>query len=358
MKQRIIGFDLARACAILGMFIVNFNTVFGSFTDKTIPGKFLNLFSGNSSSTFVILAGMGISLMTNRNGYSLAEKLKLKAIISKRSWFLFAIGLMLYIWWPADILHYYGGYMHLALLILFVPEKYYLWASLAAIVIFHLLFAVIPYEKGWDFNTLEYTDFWTVSGFFRNMLYNGWNAIFPWVAYFFAGMWLGRLDWNVFKLQKKMFFIGLGLLIFVTVLQFYANNTIMNKDLLQYITADYIPPFLPFMLSTFGFALMLISAFMFIGGKFENNKYAKLFASTGQMTLTHYISHLTIGMIIFAFITGKNYTGHYSEKAATSPIFILLFAVSYFVLSCLFSTFWTKKYKNGPVETLMRKISG
>ncbi len=358
MKQRIIGFDLARAYAILGMFIVNFNTVFGSFTDKTYVGQFLSLFSGNSSSTFVILAGMGIALMTNRMEYSLAEKAKLKSIISRRSWFLFVIGLLLYTWWPADILHYYGGYMHLAILILFVPKKYYLWAALSAIVIFHLLFILIPYETGWDFKTLTYKDFWTVSGFLRNTLYNGWNAIFPWVAYFFAGMWLGRLDWSLFKIQRKMFLIGLVLLISVTVLQQYATHNITNQNLLQYITADYIPPFIPFMMSTFGFALMLISVFMYLGGKVENNKFAQLFASTGQMTLTHYVSHLTIGMIIFAFITGKSYTGHLSEKAATSPIFILLFAILYFVLSCLFSKLWTQKFKNGPLETLMRKISG
>ncbi len=358
MKQRIIGFDLARAYAILGMFIVNFNTVFGSFTDKTILGQFLSLFSGNSSSTFVILAGMGISLMTNRTEYSLAEKSKLKTIISRRSLFLFVIGLLLYVWWPADILHYYGGYMHLAILILFVPQKYYLWAALLAIIIFHLLFAIIPYDTGWNFNTLEYKDFWTVNGFLRNTIYNGWNSIFPWVAYFFAGMWLGRIDWSVFKIQRKMFLIGLGLFVFITALQYYATSYITNTDLLQYIRADCIPPFLPFMLSTFGFALMLISTFMFIGGKFENNKYANLFASTGQMTLTHYISHLTIGMVIFALMTGKNYTGHLSESAATSPLFILLFAVSYFVLSCLFSKSWARKFKNGPIETLMRKISG
>ncbi len=298
MKQRIIGFDLARAYAILGMFIVNFNTVFGSLTEKTILGQFLSLFSGNSSSTFVILAGMGISLLTNRTEYSLEDKTRLKKIISRRSWFLFVIGLLLYLWWPADILHYYGGYMHLAILILFVQKKYYLWTALLAIIIFHLLFAIIPYDTGWNFKTLEYKDFWTVNGFLRNTLYNGWNSIFPWVAYFFVGMWLGRLDWNVFKTQKKMFLIGFGLLISIISLQHYAINNIINKNLLQYITADYMPPFLPFMLSTSGFALMLISTFMFIGGEFENNKYAKLFASTGQMTLTHYISHLTIGMII------------------------------------------------------------
>ena len=358
MKQRIIGFDLARAYAILGMFMVNFNTVFGSFTDKSFLGQFLSLFTGNSSSTFVILAGMGISLMTNRTEYSLADKSKFKKIISRRSWFLFVIGLLLYLWWPADILHFYGGYMHLAILILFLPKKYYLWAALTAIIIFHILFVIIPYATGWNYKTLEYKDFWTISGFLRNTLYNGWNSIFPWVAYFFVGMWLGRLDWSVFKIQRQLFLVGLSVLLFISALQYYATYNITNKDLLGYITADYIPPFLPFMLSTFGFGLMLISTFMFIGGKFPNNKYARLFASTGQMTLTHYISHLTIGMIIFAFITGKNYTGHLSEKAATGPLFIILFAVSYFVLSCLFSKLWTRKFKNGPVETIMRKISG
>jgi uncharacterized protein len=358
MKQRIIGFDLARAYAILGMFIVNFNTVFGSLNDKSFGGKFLSLFSGNSSSTFVILAGMGISLMTNRNEYTIVEKQRLKKIISKRSWFLFAIGLLLYIWWPADILHYYGGYMHLAILILFVPKKIYLWAALAAICIFHILFVVIPYDTGWNFSILEYKDFWTVQGFVRNTLYNGWNAIFPWVGYFFAGMWLGKLDWSSFKTQTKMFFIGLVLWCFIFVLQVYANNVNINKDLLLYITADYIPPFLPFMVSTFGFALMLLSVFMFIGNKVENKKYTSAFVSTGQMTLTHYISHLTIGMIIFSIITGKSYTGHVSETAAISPLIIFLFAVSYFILSCLFSKLWSSKFKNGPIETIMRKFSG
>ena len=39
--NRIIGFDLARAYAILGMFIVNFNFCFGSFQNNTPIGQFL-----------------------------------------------------------------------------------------------------------------------------------------------------------------------------------------------------------------------------------------------------------------------------------------------------------------------------
>ena len=118
MKQRIIGFDLARTYAIFGMFIVNFIFCFGSFRDETVFGKFANLFIGNSTSIFIICAGMGVVLMTNRDTYSIEEKNKLKSVILKRSWFLFVLGLLLYNWWPGDILHFYGAYMHIAAFLL------------------------------------------------------------------------------------------------------------------------------------------------------------------------------------------------------------------------------------------------
>ena len=89
MNNRIIGFDLARAYAIFGMFIVNFVFCFGDFQDKRPLGTFLFLFVGNSTSIFIILAGMGVSLMTNRLEYNIEEKKNLKSIILKRSWFLF-----------------------------------------------------------------------------------------------------------------------------------------------------------------------------------------------------------------------------------------------------------------------------
>jgi uncharacterized protein len=358
MKQRIIGFDLARAYAILGMYIVNFNTVFGSLNSKSVLGKFLSMFSGNSSSTFVILAGMGISLMTNKVDYSEEEKSKLNKVISRRSWFLFVIGLLLYVWWPADILHYYGGYMHLALPFIFLPKRYFLWASLGAIIIFHFLFTIIPYDTGWNFTALEYKDFWTINGFIRNTFYNGWNSIFPWVAYFFVGMWLGKLDWSKIIMQQKIFVIGFVTWASITAMQFYAPHYVVEKNLLLYITADYIPPFLPFMLSTFGFALMLISTFMFIGDKVGHLKSAQFFSYTGQMTLTHYVSHLTIGMLIFGAITGKSYTNISANSTPTNPLHILFFTIAYFAMSFVFSYFWLKKFKNGPLEMLMRKISG
>jgi uncharacterized membrane protein YeiB len=357
MKNRIIGFDLARAYAIFGMFIVNFNTVFGSHTNHTGLSGFLNLFNGNSSTLFVMLAGMGVSLMTNRNDYTVEERRNIKSIITKRSWFLFVLGVVFYLWWPADILHFYGGYMHIGVLLIFFPKKYFLYAAATAITIFHVLLAIIPYDTGWDFETLIYNDFWTFNGFLRNTFYNGWNSIFPWIAYFLIGMYLGRLNWKSNKVPKKVFLIGITVYLCTFLIQSLAPSMIQNKELQLYLTADYLPPFLPFMLGTASFGLILISIFILIGNKVGDTQIAKILASTGQLTLTHYIAHLVLGLIVLSIITGKTLSYDLLKEIPTNPIIILTYAIAYFLLSCTFSYLWTKKYKNGPLEMLMRKIS-
>ena len=75
MNQRIVGFDLARAYAIFGMFIVNFNFSFGSImAPSDTIGWFLSLFTGNSTAIFIICAGMGVIFMTNKETSTLEEK--------------------------------------------------------------------------------------------------------------------------------------------------------------------------------------------------------------------------------------------------------------------------------------------
>ncbi len=357
MEKRIVGFDMARAYAIFGMYIVNFSFCFGDFQDQRPLGHFLNLFVGNSTSIFIILAGMGVSFMTSRTNYTDIEKKNIKSIILKRSWFLFATGLLLYSWWPGDILHFYGGYMHIAAFMLFVPKRYFLLTGLLAIIIFHLLHLVIPIETSWDFTTFRYADFWTPIGFLRNTLYNGWNSIFPWLSYFMLGMWLGRKDWTDRKLIKLTFLVGLTIFLLFEGLRLLVKNGYL-VEYTNYIMSDYFPAYIPYIMITAGFALMAISTFMFIGEKFPGNRLISLLGKTGRMTLTHYVIHLTIGMIILAKLTNKEYTGYLVIEDPISPVFIFVYAISFFVLSVAFSHFWSKKFRNGPMEMLMRKISG
>jgi uncharacterized protein len=357
MNQRIVGFDLARAYAIFGMFIVNFNFCFGSFQDKSSLGQFFTLFVGNSTAIFIILAGMGVSLMTNRHEYNEQAKLKLKSMILKRSWFLFALGLLLYDWWPGDILHFYGSYMHIAAFLLFVPKKQYLWIAFLAILIFHLLLQFIPIGTSWNFETYKYADFWTPIGFLRNTLYNGWNAIFPWLSYFMIGMFLGRLNWQAKSTKRSVFFIGLVVFLCFEGLRYLTKQNLFNEYWTNYIMSEYFPAYLPFILITAAFALIVISICMFVADMFSTSKIINALVKTGQMTLTFYVSHVTLGMLVFSKLTNQKYTGYLTQQTPIKPIFILVFVITFYIFCVIFSVYWTKKYKNGPLEIVLRKIS-
>jgi uncharacterized protein len=365
MDERIQGFDVARAYAIFGMYIVNFTFCFGSFSNQSLAGRFTNLFIGNSTSIFIICAGMGVVLLSNRTDFSEEEKSRRKSIVIKRSWFLFALGLLLYNWWPGDILHFYGGYLHIAAFLLFMPKKYYLWIAFAAILVYNILQLFIPVTTSWNLQTTQYADFWTPVGFLRNTFYNGWNSIFPWFAYFSIGMYLGKLNWQEKNFWKKVFTVGFCMLALFKGLRLFVaydfNNSQRNKFYIKYwsqLMEDYFPANIPYIMITTGFALMVISICIFLGRQFSKSKWINLLANTGQMTLSHYVIHMTIGVLILGRLTHKTYTGFPQSKNPVAPLYLLGYAILFFIISILFSYLWRKKFKKGPLETIMRKISG
>ena len=355
--HRIPGFDLARAYAIFGMFVVNFNTVFGSVTSTEGWFGVLNLFNGNSSSLFVILAGMGVSLMSRSASQNPLQQKQLKATVLKRSWFLFIFGLLFFLWWPADILHFYGGYMHIAAFLLFVPRALLLLSAIIAVIVFHILLIMIPYQNGWDFQSMLYTDFWTIQGFLRNTIYNGWNPIFPWIAFFFLGMYLGRINWQSPKTSRLVLAIGSSVYVLNLLAQTIVKEYTNDADLIFYFSADYLPPFLPFMLGTASFAMILIGICVIIGEKMQSKLWLQILTNTGQLTLTHYVSHLTIGLLILSWITGKTLSLDLIHQAPSNPLLILGFSAFFFLITCFFSYWWKRKFKQGPIEQCMRWFS-
>jgi len=236
-------------------------------------------------------------------------------------------------------------------------KQYYLYGAVFFTIIFHLLLILIPYETGWNFDTLTYTDNWSLNGFVRNSLYNGWNSIFPWMSYFMIGMYLGKLDWRNAIVQKKLFLTGLLLYLVVQVAQCIHQNLI-GITAYSFLNADYLPPVLPFLISTTGFSLLLISTFMYINRFITSNTFVNSLAKTGQMTLTHYISHLTLGILLFSFLASKGaFNQVMDQPTALSPEMILFLSSTYFIGSYYFSKIWAKKFKNGPFESLLRRAS-
>jgi uncharacterized protein len=356
-NQRIEGLDVARGLSLFGMFVVNYKVIVeaeGNGSDWLI--WFTELFQGRASAVFVLLAGIGISLMTRkaRNGDSDLLIRKSKISIWRRSAFLFLVGMILYVvGWTGDILHYYGVFMFIASFLIAVSNKIIIVMCILLGLISQILQVTSNYLKGWNLDRpfIEYTDFWTVEGFFRNLLFNGYHPILPWICFFLLGMIIGRLELTDKILIKKMAIISSILLLFSefisrVLLQF--SLRILDIESASYLfQTGPIPPNLFYLISNASSAILVVAASIFISRKFSGNWLINAFVKTGQLTLTHYVSHVFIGIGILILLNRlENQTLEFS----------LLFSILFFLGSILFSIVWRKKFNRGPIELIMRKL--
>ena len=89
------------------MILVNFKIVLGAEGSPWLM-TLAGLFDGKATSTFVVLAGFGIALMS-KSALENNDLEKIKTIrlsIAKRALFLLIVGISYLEVWPADILHF------------------------------------------------------------------------------------------------------------------------------------------------------------------------------------------------------------------------------------------------------------
>jgi len=357
MKQRIQGIDLARAFAIIGMIIVNFKIVFGiqgSETLNTIAG----FFDGKAAATFVTLAGIGVALMV-KSALNENDNTKLRRVrktILKRSLLLFVLGLSYMEIWPADILHYYGVYMAILALLLTFSKKLIFRLGWLIVFTFPLLLFIFDYELGWNFKSLEYKTFWTIKGFIRNLIFNGFHPVLPWISFLFIGYWFGSFD-----LQNRQFIRRIAIKSFIgfIAIQFLSrffiallsqSNPESIKTFTEFFGTQPMPPLPFYMINGICFSLFAISSCLLIDLKYQSSSILTAFKNMGKMALTFYVAHIIIGMGIIDVLF-PNTLGTYSIH------FSVLYALTFSIFCILFAYLWLKKYKSGPLEWLFRKLT-
>jgi len=357
MKQRIIGIDVARALAVIGMILVNFKVVFGENGQSWVK-SFASIFDGKAAATFVVLAGIGLALMTNsaiKNNNQ--TKLKTARIrIMKRAVFLFFVGLSYITIWPADILHFYGIYMAIIMVLLTCKEKTILISGICIILVYPILVTVLNYETGWDFVSLEYQEFWTFKGFIRNLFFNGFHPVTPWTAFMLFGYWFGKQDLHNDEFIKKTFwmstiiFIAIQVVSYLTISTLSDGNQEATLELTEIFGTKPMPPLPIYMFSGAAIAFSIISACILIAKKFEKSFIIDALNKTGQLALTLYVAHVVIGMGIIEFINPSK-IGNYSIE------FSVCYAIVFSLLCILFAVIWRKYYNAGPLEWVMRKLT-
>jgi len=357
VKKRIIGIDVARAFAVIGMIIVNFTIVFGGEGDGVLK-LFTGFLEGKAAATFVVLAGVGIALMSN-SAISNADSVKINVVktrLAKKAIFLFVVGLSYTPLWIADILHFYGIYMIITVLLIKSSQRMIAGAALGLILIYPLLMLIWNYETAWNFETFEYFNFWTINGFLRNLFYNGFHPVIPWVAFMLIGLWYGRQDLNDNTFIKKSMYVSMGVFIatlivskLMIVLLSSGDHTVA-AELKQILGTSPMPPLPVYMIAGSSFAIFAISCCVFIAQRFERNFIIIALNRTGKLALTFYVAHVIIGMGVIEAVSSVG-LGNYSIE------FSVIYAFVFSILCIIFASIWLQYFKAGPLEWIMRKLT-
>jgi len=372
-KNRILGFDISRAFAIFGMIVVNFHLALNASAGSGFLNEVAQFFYGKSAATFVVLAGIGVMLLSKKGHEtnSASEKNKYRVILIKRAGFLLVVGLLNYYFWIGDILHYYAVFLSIAAIFLFVKPKHFVWLSVVSFLVFYILFSLFDYTKGWDFSLYNFTDKWTIEGILRTLFFNGTHPVFPWMMFFFFGMYLSSVNWNNIKIRNRYLLIASIIFIIFQIisalLSKYASNwfgyNFSPDEIRALFGTDSIPPMPIYMFTGISFAVIVICLSMYFSEIFERTKLPKIFSRIGQMSLTIYMAHTTLGLGFYIFAVRKLFTfdinkihqAIFSVENDVNLMFLYVF-IAYILLG-IFAYYWKEKFKNGPLELLMRKFS-
>lgn len=358
MNQRVTGLDLARALAIFGMVIVNFKIAMGAETGSSLLIGFAKLFEGRASALFVILAGIGVTFLTNKARNSTGNTLIIKSRTSlvKRGLLLVIIGLLYTPIWEADILHFYGFYFLISAAIFTASNRVLLSISAFIVFLFPILMLMFNYEQNWNWSTLSYEDLWTVDGMVRSIVFNGFHPIIPWSAFLVFGMWLGRQDLSQTSIRKKLLTWSL-ITLFVTECSFYFIRVLLgdgsafemtSEEVVFLFSTTIIPPLPQYIISASSSAVAVLMSCLFLSERFSRSLLIKWLHKTGQLSLTLYVAHVVIGMGVLESI------GRLENQTIA---FSLFSALIFCVCGICFSAIWLTYFKVGPLEWLFRKIA-
>lgn len=330
--MRLHGLDIARFFAFCGMVLVNFRIAAQVTPGNDLASLLTNSLEGRASALFVILAGIGLSMGKTS-----------KRVLLARAGFLLVIGLMNLSVFEADILHYYALYFLVALPFLSTSDRSLWSAAFGAVGLGFLSLLFLNYEAHWDWETYAYADFWTIEGFLRHSFFNGWHPVFPWVAFVFVGMWIGRQDLYRKAVQNRLVLCGLA----ATIAGGLPGQLVQDPDLAALMGTASIPPGPFYILAASGSALVIIGVLLRLGAGLDRLGIAEWLAAPGRMALSLYVAHILLGMGTLEAMGQLD--------GSLTPVQIFGFSLGFCALSMLLTWVWMLITHRGPLEALMRR---
>lgn len=341
-KHRMLGLDVARALAIIGMVMVHFGP---TGPEEDLASRLYGVTHGRASILFVVLAGIGVSLLA---GDRSAQRLRSTgARLAFRALLLLPMGLALQ---ELDvnvlvILQYYALYFLVAFLLVPLGDRVVLAVAVAAMVGGPVAYiALWLAQPAWFASRIPAA--WTdgAGEIIRDLLLTGSYPVLTWIGPVLFGLWLGRQDLRSTTVRVRLLLGGA-----VAAGVAYGTSAVLTArygaptmapawdELLVAEAHSQMPLWL---IGATGIATAVVGASLLVSSWLPRGTWP--LAATGQLALTVYVGHLLVLGVEPDLLVRDTVEGAARTVAGFTAVTIVLCAA------------WRAVLSRGPLEAVLR----
>lgn len=337
---RLRGIDAARAIAIVGMVMVHVGPREGAGLGFTLYG----LTYGRASLLFVVLAGVGVSLLAGDGGRSRVRDARLRLLF--RAAVLFPLGLWLQtLDTPvAVILHYYAVYFLIAATAVRLPDRALATAAVVLAVVGPLVsIASEQLVPGWWEGDIAAT-LREPGRLLRELLLTGYYPALTWAPPLLAGMWVGHRDLRAPRVQRALLAGGGGVAAFAYVGAWALGRVVVGGapevDTPGFLLTAGGHTDMPLgIIGATAVALAVLGAALLICTRLPRLTWP--LAATGQLALSIYVGHLLVLHVAPELLVRDGLAG--------AAFMVARFAV----VTVVGATLWRAALPRGPLEAVL-----
>lgn len=360
-STRLPGPDVTRAIALLGVITMNYHGYLNGGDAAAVAGDsrmtalfdpWQGVLSTRFAATFVTMAGVGITLLTNRArvGGDRTEIAALRWRLVRRGLFLYGLGFVLDWIWPGTILFFYGAFFILGALLFTLRTRWLsVIGSAAALAGAGIAWwAAVRVEHGHDVSWLlspETLGTRSPRGLLFDTFVNGTHPVLPWLAFLCVGIVLGRA---LPRLRRgRVAAVAAAVTATTYLVNHLAGWGIDDPVRTQVLSTRPFDRGLLYTLGTIGTSLVAYCACSWLAERFTATAPVQVLANAGRTTLSIYVLHV---LVFNEVVHQRHWVGAGGLGTA------LPFAFVVWVLAVLIAAWWQRFIGQGPLERLYRKL--
>ena len=364
-SSRIESLDVARAIALFGVVAMNFHAYLNGARSMypihpSVWERMFNPLTGplttRFAATFVLVAGIGVSLFTQRarESNNRADIQHARIVLLRRGALLYFVGYFVQWVWPGTILFYYGAYFIIAAAV-------FAWSSKRLIALGGVSIIIAAGLSWWrasqllDGNNTRWLSPSPNSP--RNLLIRTFvdytHPVFPWIAFFIAGIVLGRHIHHLSKIRLPLMFFAILVVLTTHVANFLfaPASQIADRDFVvaRLLSTQPLDRGMLFSLGTLATAIVALCLVSLVVDRLPRLTLTQIIARAGRMTLSMYLLHV----IFFNLVVHRlHWVG------ATGLDTALVLSLSFYVVALFLANGWNKRFGLGPAERAYRAFGG